>query len=224
MWMTFKCLPRTSFGFLLRVINQSNSFRYIDFFLNAVATAENVAYLYFMAAKIKMAKDANVDDSTVSSFSIDSFFEKSKIHTYGKNLYMLSELAQYVIQDFCAGHGWTLSSYQGNPKLSRDLFTMDREKGQETNSRIFLPDEWLRLRASHGKSHHQQIHPVTKMQALVEIKSNTSVISADEEREKGVSPETKKSKVKVEKTSKKRAATDEEDGEPAPQRWASLKV
>ena len=131
---------------------------------------------------------------------------------------MVSELAQYVIQDFCASHGWTLSSYQGNPKLSRELFTMDRQTGHETNSKVFLPEDWLRLRASHGKSHHQPIHPVTQMQALMESKSNTSVVSADEDERRGgkeAGPELKKPQGKgVDKSFKKRAAADEEDAVP----------
>jgi sister-chromatid-cohesion protein PDS5 len=38
---------------------------YISFFLQNVATALNVSYLYYMAAKIKTAKDATVDSNEV---------------------------------------------------------------------------------------------------------------------------------------------------------------
>ena len=119
-WTIFKCLQRKH--------SQQLKFthRYIELFLHAVATANTVPYLYFMSAKIKMARDVNAEDST--------------------NLFILSELAQYIIQDFCAPHGWSLSSYQGNPRLPRDLYSMDKENGHINTTKVYLPLSWLKSR------------------------------------------------------------------------------
>ena len=62
-----------------------------------------------------------------------------------KNLYMLSELAQYAIQDFCSSHGWVLSSFEGNYKLPKDLFLVDAELDLNVT---FLPGKFLKSRST----------------------------------------------------------------------------
>lgn len=68
---------------------------------------------------------------------------------------MLSELAQFLIQDHCASHSWTLSSYQGNPKLPRDLFLSDKDA--ERTSEVYLPDEWYVSRGTKVPQHASKV-------------------------------------------------------------------
>ncbi len=121
--------------------------RYIDFYLNAVATPSNVAYLYFMSAKIKMYKDAHSSDS--------------------KYLYMMSELAQYLIQNFCSLHGWTLTSFTGNPKLPKDLFT----KTQPVKD-VYLAKEFLNLHSKPVASCSKSLMPVMPVKVFLIFKNN----------------------------------------------------
>jgi sister-chromatid-cohesion protein PDS5 len=98
---------------------------YIQFFLVNVANQQNVSYLYHMAAKIKTAKDV-VDESNEA-------------------IHVLCELAQYLIKEFSGSHGYSLTSYNGNPKLPKDLFVMERgSKVQELANKVFLPDEFIK--------------------------------------------------------------------------------
>lgn len=65
---------------------------------------------------------------------------------------MLSELAQYAIQDFCSSHGWALSTYEGNSKLPKDLFLIDKELDLNVT---YLPDKWLKSRSK--ESTHKDV-------------------------------------------------------------------
>jgi hypothetical protein len=57
---------------------------------------------------------------------------------------MLSELAQYAIQDFCSSHGWVLSTFEGSYKLPKDLFLVDKTLNLNV---AYLPDKWLKSRS-----------------------------------------------------------------------------
>ncbi|KAJ3012082.1 hypothetical protein HKX48_006454 [Thoreauomyces humboldtii] len=95
--------------------------KYIDFFLDVVATAENAAYLYHVSAKLKTTKDLHKASSDP--------------------LYTISELAQMRIQDRATTANWTLPSYPGRASLPADLVGKLSSAGAaEITRKRYLPD------------------------------------------------------------------------------------
>jgi hypothetical protein len=116
-----------------------------------------------------MSKDANYETSTVNLTST----------IIPQNLYMLSELAQYVIQDFCTSRGWMLAAFEGNTKLPKDLFLLDKEGDLNIT---YLPDKWLKCRSN------ESTHKTSK-----EILKDSEFLNTPEKAQKV----TKKRKAKV---------------------------
>jgi sister-chromatid-cohesion protein PDS5 len=76
--------------------------KYIEFYLDSVASAEKISLLYDLSGKAKTVRD-------------------SGSHLYSKNLYALSELAQHIIKDMAKRHPWTLQSFPMKVKLPTDI-------------------------------------------------------------------------------------------------------
>jgi len=76
--------------------------KYIDFYLDLIASSDNVALLYHLAMKAKTVRD-------------------SESHTYSENLYTVADLAQELIKAYAQGRSWTLQSYPGKIKLPSDI-------------------------------------------------------------------------------------------------------
>ncbi|KAG5654557.1 hypothetical protein H0H81_000082 [Sphagnurus paluster] len=68
--------------------------KYIQFYIDTVATSENVSLLYHLAMKGKSVRD-------------------SESHTYTENLYVIAELAQELIKAHTKSRSWSLQSYPG---------------------------------------------------------------------------------------------------------------
>ncbi|KAJ3194017.1 hypothetical protein HK101_003653 [Irineochytrium annulatum] len=101
----------------------NNSAKYIDFFLDIIATADNVSYLFHCAAQLKTVQD--------------------RTHQ-AKGIYHLSDLAQYLIQDHCAQHGWSLPSYPASIPTNRELFKkLPTAEGAENFKINYLSKEWV---------------------------------------------------------------------------------
>ena len=79
--------------------------KYFTFYFDCVANQENSSYLYRMIGELKQVKDKLVHDDIESN-----------------NLYLLSELAQKVLQDWCSRRHFTLDAYSGTLSLPKDLF------------------------------------------------------------------------------------------------------
>ncbi|CAE6427478.1 unnamed protein product [Rhizoctonia solani] len=77
--------------------------KYIEFYLDIVATAENISLQFHLALKAKTVRDA------------DS-------HVFSEHLYVLSELAQHLIRARAKNRGWTLNTYPGKVKIPGDIF------------------------------------------------------------------------------------------------------
>lgn len=99
--------------------------RYIVFYLQAVATAENVSLIYNIAQRIKQCRDA-----ITPSFAMD------------ENLYHLSDLAQLSIRKFEEANGWTIQTLPGRISLPRSLYIEIKEhsKAQEIAEKNYLPE------------------------------------------------------------------------------------
>ena len=48
------------------------------------------------------------------------------------------------MQDLCTLNGWILSAYEGNPRLPREFFIVDRELDLNVT---YLPENWLEKRS-----------------------------------------------------------------------------
>ncbi|KAG0281953.1 hypothetical protein BGZ95_000018 [Linnemannia exigua] len=103
--------------------------RYIEFYLDTMTNSENISLVFYIASLMKTVRFASSKDTT-------------------HNLYVLSDLAQYLIQERSRSHGWTLTSYPGQVKLPRDLFLplAQNEMSVEISKRIYLPSAWVQMR------------------------------------------------------------------------------
>ncbi len=98
--------------------------RYILFYLRSVATEENLSLVYYVAQRVKQAKDAVIPERS-------------------ENLYILSDLAQAVIRRYEDVQGWSMQAWPGKMGLPASLFRAlpDHEVAQEIATRSFLPEE-----------------------------------------------------------------------------------
>jgi sister-chromatid-cohesion protein PDS5 len=100
------------------------SARYILFYLQAVASEDNIPLIYHYAQRVKGVIDAIDPDKS-------------------ENLYVVSELAQILIGHFADNHGWSMQSYTGKVGLPGGLFDRlpTHEAAQEIATKQFLPQE-----------------------------------------------------------------------------------
>ncbi|KAF9907610.1 hypothetical protein BX616_000376, partial [Lobosporangium transversale] len=112
------------------------SVKYIEFYLETMANSENISLIYHIAALLKTVRFTNANEPT-KVCRVDQ-----------QNLYVLSDLAQYVIQEKSRAHNWTLSSYPGKVNLPRELFVPlgSDELTHEVSSKYYLPLEWVHAR------------------------------------------------------------------------------
>ncbi|KAI9886497.1 MAG: Curved DNA-binding protein (42 kDa protein) [Watsoniomyces obsoletus] len=97
--------------------------QYILFYLRAVATEENLSLIYYVAQRVKQAKDAVTPERS-------------------ENLYVLSDLAQAVIRRYEDVQGWSMQAWPGKMGLPGNLFKAlpDHEVAQEIATKSFLPE------------------------------------------------------------------------------------
>ena len=97
--------------------------QYIDYYLDATSSSQNISLFYYLAGKLK-----SVRDSATSAAN--------------DNIYALSELAQLAIKRKTAQRGWVLDAYAGKISLPNDIFSLLPSK--EVQKRIieqqYLPD------------------------------------------------------------------------------------
>lgn len=112
----------------------ADSAKYIQLFLDVVATSENVSFLYHSAAQMKTLSDLHNQNS--------------------EGIYHLSDLAQILIQEFCSHHGWSLNTYPANVPFDHSLFTkLSRKDGTENLKKSYLSKSFIASRngAASGK-------------------------------------------------------------------------
>ncbi|CAO3563672.1 unnamed protein product [Mortierella alpina] len=118
--------------------------RYIEFYLETMANAENVSLIFYIATLTKTVRFANLNEET-------------------QNLYIVSDLAQYLIQERSRSHSWILTSYPGQVKLPRELFAPlgHSDLSVEISKKNYLSLEWV-----HSREHKSE----RKSKAAVERK------------------------------------------------------
>ncbi|KAH7926273.1 hypothetical protein BV22DRAFT_1128351 [Leucogyrophana mollusca] len=132
--------------------------KYIEFYLDQIASSDNVSLLYHLAMKTKTVRDA-------------------ESHTYSENLYAMSELAQELIKSRSHSNSWNLESYPGKVKLPSDILRAlpNAEAASKILKTVYLPDEtsaWLgesskgqKPSASMKERRHKEIKSPAKRKA-----------------------------------------------------------
>ena len=100
--------------------------RYITFYLQTVATEDNLSFIYQIAQRVKQCQDG---------------ISNSK--TFDQNLYTLSDLAQLTIRKFEDIHSWSIQTLPGKLQLPKSLFSevRDHAKALHIAEHDYLPDE-----------------------------------------------------------------------------------
>lgn len=87
--------------------------RYIIFYLQNVATADNLSLIYHIAQRVKQCRD-----SVLSTPAPDAPLTETD-----ERLYHLSDLAQVTIRKFEDMHNWTIQTLPGKIRLPTSLFS-----------------------------------------------------------------------------------------------------
>ncbi|KAJ1650032.1 Sister chromatid cohesion protein pds5 [Dispira simplex] len=106
--------------------------RYVEFYFELVATASNVSLIFYTVTQLKI-----VADRTAQPQQVD-------------NIYVLSDMAQFLIQEKCQSHQWSLPSYPGTVHPPSDLFAPLTDPDQLTRiaKHSFLPKDFTQQRAT----------------------------------------------------------------------------
>ncbi|CAG8513577.1 2415_t:CDS:10 [Paraglomus occultum] len=105
-----------------------DAMKYIDFFLDTVANADNMSFLYYIVGRLKQVQD--IDPSAKSD-----------------NLYTLSDLAQHLIRERCKASSWTLLSFPNQVVLPKDMFRplLDAPAAAEIMVKNYLPKDFMKV-------------------------------------------------------------------------------
>ncbi|SGY76821.1 BQ5605_C005g03519 [Microbotryum silenes-dioicae] len=100
--------------------------KYIEFYLECLATKENAPYLFHLALKVKTMRDAHSD-------------------AYNTNLYLLSELAQHLIKNVAKSYGWPLPTFPHGVTMPSDIFKLmpDKATQKKVMDTVYLTDDLL---------------------------------------------------------------------------------
>ncbi|KAG0663219.1 hypothetical protein C6P46_002808 [Rhodotorula mucilaginosa] len=101
--------------------------KYLEEYLEIFATAENISFLYSLASKLKTVRDR-------------------QDRRYDRNLYLLSELSQYLIRSLGARHSWPIPTYPAQIALPTDIFEAikDDDECRRIVKKTYLDEDVLR--------------------------------------------------------------------------------
>ena len=107
--------------------------QYLIFYLQNVATEENLSLIYHIAQRVKQCNDAISPSTTISSDAPSSS---------DSNLYHLSDLAQLTIRKFEEAHSWNIQTLPAKIRLPRTLFAelKSHDDAQRIAEHNNLPD------------------------------------------------------------------------------------
>ena len=99
--------------------------RYFIFYLQSVASSDNISLIYSIAQRVKQCRDAITPASALD-----------------ENLYHLSDLAQVAIRKFEDVHRWNIQTLPSRISLPKSLYTEIKEhaKAQKIAERNYLPE------------------------------------------------------------------------------------
>lgn len=160
--------------------------RYIELFLDCIATKENISLLLYLAMKMKIVRDPKSQGhSEVRLLSHSSLRCADEVGC--QNLYVLSELAEYVIKMRAQLHSWVLSTHPGNIRMPGDIFKPlpSKEAAQDNRKMQWISQETLEALGVVGRP--VKIDNAKKTKAVAAALSNS-----DETKKRKVSPKVKR--------------------------------
>ncbi|KAJ2616184.1 Sister chromatid cohesion protein pds5 [Coemansia sp. RSA 1365] len=123
--------------------------RYLEFYISCVCVAQNVSLLFCYAGELKAYRNRAVPDGVNHNIGNDIFTTR---------LYVLSELAQYLLREKSMSANWPVNVYPGKLSLPEDLFEplSDLEKS-EVSRKPFLDPEFVTQRAKSSGGSRQSV-------------------------------------------------------------------
>ncbi|TFK20656.1 cohesin-associated protein Pds5 [Coprinopsis marcescibilis] len=135
--------------------------KYVQFYLDLMASQDNISLLNHLAMKLKTVRDAET-------------------HGHTERLYIMSELAQELIKTRANNQSWVVPTYPGKVKLPADILRPlpNAESAKEIVKTVYLPEEtrsWLGelSKTALGKEKKERKAPV-KRKASSSKGSNTN--------------------------------------------------
>ncbi|KAI4288536.1 MAG: hypothetical protein L6R35_002206 [Caloplaca aegaea] len=106
--------------------------RYIIFYLQNVATADNVSLIYHIAQRVKQCRDAVTAPPTPDAPPTEA----------DDRLYHLSDLAQVTIRKYEETHNWTIQTLPAKVRLPSSIFSeiKSHAEAQHIAEHHYLPD------------------------------------------------------------------------------------
>ncbi|KAG2003330.1 cohesin-associated protein Pds5 [Coprinopsis cinerea AmutBmut pab1-1] len=103
--------------------------KYVQFYLDLIATQDNVSLLHHLAMKLKTVRDA-------------------ESHSHTEQLYIMAELAQELIKMRASTHSWTIQTYPGKVRLPSDILRPlpSADAVKQIVRTVYLPEDtrsWL---------------------------------------------------------------------------------
>ena len=107
--------------------------RILIFYVQLIATQENVSLLYYFASRVKQHRDATI---ATSDYEAEDPSEEIL------NLYRVSELAQLVIKNFADSKNWPMQTWPGKIGLPLDIYApmASSKEAQWVVTQIFIPE------------------------------------------------------------------------------------
>ncbi|GJJ10554.1 hypothetical protein Clacol_004781 [Clathrus columnatus] len=152
--------------FSVEMQNLKETAKYIEFYLDNIATPENISLLYHLTMKAKMVRDAMPE--------------------FTENLYCVSELAHEIIRNRAKLRNWQLNSYTRKVKVPSDIFK-PLENSDAVNANLkktYLPGDtsvWLQELGKATRS--ANVKPKAR-ESNRKRKSNTAANAKQEDAEK----------------------------------------
>ncbi|KAJ1806999.1 Sister chromatid cohesion protein pds5 [Coemansia sp. RSA 2599] len=114
--------------------------RYIEFYIACVCVAQNVSLLFCYAGEVKAYRNRQTVDALSKDVPND---------TFTKRLYILSELAQYLLREKSTSSNWPVNVYPGKLTLPSDVFEPlgDASESSAVRAQPYLDPEFIKRRA-----------------------------------------------------------------------------
>ncbi|ODQ81888.1 hypothetical protein BABINDRAFT_6525 [Babjeviella inositovora NRRL Y-12698] len=111
----------------------SYALEYIAFYINCIATQQNISFLFYLASRVKQYRDNTIDES---------LYDQAVAPESVLNLYRVAEVAQMVVKELHDAKNWTLETYPARIQLTADLFAPMKsvEETKRIVSTVFVPE------------------------------------------------------------------------------------
>ncbi|ORX42769.1 hypothetical protein BCR36DRAFT_587040 [Piromyces finnis] len=99
--------------------------KYLEFYGDIVISRENISFIFYLAAQIKIYRD---------------IYSKTS-----REIYLISDLAQYIIREKYVSADWALLTYPGTfDKFPKSLYSkLAADEGEKNVSQLYIPSEYI---------------------------------------------------------------------------------